>query len=186
MESTMVNSFIRASRLRSWVERPYCPPAIMECKKLLDKLDFRRNTDSYKDDELDSTEDTSFPAKYRQGKFTYGKSSYHLGNSLIQFYPNGEQNTSPIAGCINSIELAGHDVFFHVHRFLPAHGMSDPFRHYPYFNMKMYSSNQADETECIPFKWVLSHIALCPFSSDLVVTISLSRVSNSTLVFFYI
>jgi hypothetical protein len=181
MESTMINSFIRASRLKSWLERPCCPPAILKCKMLLDKMDYTNSLDYYehKDQNATSnllTENISYPAIYRQGKFVYGKSSTHLGNSLVQFYPDGERNMSPIPGCIQSIELAGNNVFFHVLRLQPINEDLDPFRHYPYIQMKTYSSTWVDEVERIPFSWILSHIALYPLSSaDLVVVVSLHR-----------
>jgi hypothetical protein len=37
MESTMLRSFIRAGKLKHWLARDDCPPAIKECKILFDK-----------------------------------------------------------------------------------------------------------------------------------------------------
>lgn len=37
MESTVLQSFFRAAKIRHWLARPDCPPAIKECKELFDK-----------------------------------------------------------------------------------------------------------------------------------------------------
>lgn len=36
LEATMLQLYLKAARLRSWLARPQCPPAIRECKILLD------------------------------------------------------------------------------------------------------------------------------------------------------
>ncbi|KIN95463.1 hypothetical protein M404DRAFT_165615, partial [Pisolithus tinctorius Marx 270] len=36
LEKTMIQSYLKAGRLRSWLSQPRCPPAIHECKLLLD------------------------------------------------------------------------------------------------------------------------------------------------------
>src|ERR1700733_7786695 len=38
MESTLLYSFIKAARLKRWLARSDCPPAIKELKSLFDKL----------------------------------------------------------------------------------------------------------------------------------------------------
>ncbi|KIK20354.1 hypothetical protein PISMIDRAFT_51162, partial [Pisolithus microcarpus 441] len=36
LEATMMQSYLKAAKLRGWLSRPQCPPAIRECKILLD------------------------------------------------------------------------------------------------------------------------------------------------------
>ncbi|KAF9521984.1 hypothetical protein CPB83DRAFT_751682, partial [Crepidotus variabilis] len=37
IEATMFTLWIRAARLRMWLKRPDCPPALRECRKVFDK-----------------------------------------------------------------------------------------------------------------------------------------------------
>jgi hypothetical protein len=38
LETTMLHSYLKGSKLRTWLTRPDCPPAIKECKVLLDQV----------------------------------------------------------------------------------------------------------------------------------------------------
>ncbi|KIJ59119.1 hypothetical protein HYDPIDRAFT_76818, partial [Hydnomerulius pinastri MD-312] len=37
LETTMLQSYIKGAKLRAWLSRPECPPAVQECKVLLDR-----------------------------------------------------------------------------------------------------------------------------------------------------
>ncbi|KIJ65075.1 hypothetical protein HYDPIDRAFT_50134, partial [Hydnomerulius pinastri MD-312] len=37
LESTMLQSYLKGAKLCAWLSRPNCPPAIRECKILLDR-----------------------------------------------------------------------------------------------------------------------------------------------------
>ena len=189
----MLRSFIRAAKLRRWLGKLNCPPAIKECKVLLDKAS---------DHKTDSHEGTNFEDKAHlaavdpphdllqlvkqkvimRAQFTYNgitftRSSTHLGNSLVHFYPNGDRSHSPIPGSIKYIFELNGNVSIAVQRQNPAsEGILDPFRLYAHFPAKMYSHKLADDLEIIEVRWIMAHFARWPVSSDSVVVLSLSRV----------
>jgi hypothetical protein len=71
----------------------------------------------------------------------YARSSTHVGNSLVYFYPDGDRNSSAIHGSIKHIFKSKSGSFrFTVQRqlLLPS-GVTDPFVPYPYFPAKLCS-----------------------------------------------
>ena len=52
----------------------------------------------------------------------------------------------------------------------------DPFKPYPHFPAKLYSSSIHDTLEVVHVDWVLCHFAQWQMSSDHVVILSLSQV----------
>ncbi len=84
-----------------------------------------------------------------------------LGIVLILFYPDGKSTGNPIPGSIKHIVFKKNkEVLYAVHRQLPApKDTKDPFRFYPHFPAKLYSSNlSADLVLVKPF---LGGITLC-------------------------
>jgi hypothetical protein len=178
MESTLLHSFIRSSRLKSWLARSDCPPAVLECKKLFDKATSSQAGDSEHHNSIHGG-DLHEHARLAYNGVTYARSSTHLGNSLVQFYLDGHQESTPVAAQIESIFTQGSCKIVSVRRQIPAaNNIMDPFRHYPHLQMKIYSSTLTENTELIPMSWILSHVARCPVSPELVVIVSLSRVSR--------
>jgi hypothetical protein len=177
-EPTLLRSFIRAARLRYWLASPGRSTAILQCKNLLDKLlPDTSPANSMPDNSSDIPSQsgiTSELAGLKLGGVLYNRSSTHLGNSLIRFYPFGNQKLSPVVGQIKSIHTRDGRSFFNIHRQLmkPA-SINDPFRHYPDIPIQLYSSGLASDIETIPVQWVLGHIARYPLSSKLAVVVSL-------------
>jgi hypothetical protein len=109
----------------------------------------------------------------------YVRSSTHVGNSLIYFYPDGNYSSLPVPGSIKYIYTLQGRTTFAVNRQLPMdYGASDPFRHYPHFPAKLYSSNLSLQLENVEVQWVGCHFAHYRISRDHAVVLSLSRVSN--------
>lgn len=200
MEPTMLRSFIWAGRLRRWLTRTDCPPAIRECKHLLDRAYSSKSDDhegpsntgeTFVEESRDWFAAESNPQVVPEDLFRlikkrktilracviYAKSSTHFGNSLVQFYPDGQRTLPPIPGCIAHIFVQEGRVSFAVRQYLPVHDNTvDPFQHYPHFLAKLYSSDLAPELEIVEIEWVMSHFAQWSISTKHVVIVSLSRV----------
>ena len=58
MESTLLESFLRASKLKCWLVKPDFPPVIKECKELFDKV---YTPEIPNDDDGDTVEVTTMP-----------------------------------------------------------------------------------------------------------------------------
>jgi len=124
----MLHSYLKGAKLRTWLSRPECPPAIQECKVLLDRV-YNTHTHSYalpSDlNDIDSFDDVRVPETWNAtyvpedlqelihrrkavlrahvktaGGVVYSRCSTHLGNSLILFYPNGNRASPAVPGCI--------------------------------------------------------------------------------------
>jgi hypothetical protein len=204
MEPTLLQSFIKAGKLRRWLARPDCPPAIQECKILFDKAYAPKCRDDTvvgggDDVFVEATDDddptpspitvpddlrpllkgmkVSLRARLQHHRVIYARSSTHLGNSLIHFYPHGDRTKSPIPGSIKYIFLRDGRWAFAVQRHLAVgDGILDPFSFYVDFPAKLYSPALTDTLEVIEVSWVMSHFARWQISSDAVVVLSLSRV----------
>jgi hypothetical protein len=195
----MLRSFIKAASLKRWLGRSDCPPAIKECKVLFDKA-YASKKDEYPglaplgDDIEESNEQrfVSVPsdlqplingskvmlrARCHLHGVVYARSSTHLGNSLVHFYPGGNKSSPPIPGSIKYIFATQNTVAFAVQRHLNMRpGTVDPFAAYPDFPARLYASTLADELEVVELDWVTCHFARWQISSEHVVVLSLSKV----------
>lgn len=144
MESTLLRSFIRASRLRQWITRPNCPPALEAVRTIFEKA---FGTESRVDDtdeltghlikvpddlrRLTGFTELKVQARYHQGKIIFARASTHIGNSLVRFYSRGD-TSQPLNGSIKYIYWCNHAVKFAVNRQLPCpDNVVDPFINYP-------------------------------------------------------
>jgi hypothetical protein len=213
LEHTMLHSFLQTSKLRCWLARPDCPPAVRECAALFDKAfgpsheEFPWINDADDDDmffpedsfthESDSDKvpvpndlrdivkgpKVGLRARITHNRVSYTRSSTHVGNSLIYFYSNGDRTSSPIPGSIRYIyRTKGWSLA--VQRQLPlTDGTADPFRHYPHFPARLYSSHLAEQLEMVEADWVMCQFARYCISSNHAVVLSLSKVNTSPLFF---
>ncbi|KAG6370130.1 hypothetical protein JVT61DRAFT_12430 [Boletus reticuloceps] len=126
---------------------------------------------------LTSSSRLPFRARFQTGGVVYSRSSTHLGNSLILFYPT--DSSHPIPGCIKYIFEDGGCVWFAVHCHPPARESTiDPYRHYPYFPARLYAADLSNEIELVSPSQVLSHIVRWRFSEESVVVLALTMVCN--------
>lgn len=194
----MFHSFIRASRLRRWLARTDCPPAIKECRVLFDKL--APPTEGVDFDETPSGtcsvagippdllallagRSVTLRARLKYDGVFYTRSLTHLGNSLILFYRGGDAAAAPIAGRIKYIFVHENKFRFAVQHYqLAEEGTVDPFQHYIHLPVKIYSSTLHEQLEEVQVDWVHGHFALYPISHDRIAALSLSRVSSDFLV----
>lgn len=206
----MLQSFIKAGKLRRWLSRPNCPVAIREIKRLFDRsyssggkdkteINTYGNGDEVFVEDLYERNGVNIPhgsipadlrslvygegirrhARIQHDGVVYSSSSTHLGNSLIYFYPCGKRHTSPVPGSIKYIFSRNDKVAYAVQRQLQSGGeVIDPFRSYPDFPAKIYSSTLSTDLELVDPEWVMSHYARWDYTPGHVVVVSLSKVSH--------
>ncbi|KAG2084195.1 uncharacterized protein F5147DRAFT_589613 [Suillus discolor] len=170
----MLLSYIKAARLRRWLARPDCPPAIQECGVLFDRVFNKSATNLYT---LIRRRTAVLRATLKFDGVIYSKASTHLGNSQIFFYPRGDRSLTPVAASIKYIysTLTG-ELLFAVQRHIPLdHHTVDPFSMYPYFPAKLYSTDFGTRLENAKVSWVVSHFARWRVSDRHAVILSLSR-----------
>ncbi|KAF9523955.1 hypothetical protein CPB83DRAFT_774674, partial [Crepidotus variabilis] len=111
IEATMFTSWIRAARLRMWLKRPDCPPALRECRKVFDKAFGQVDADQTPaasaftpvPDHLRSLVQgprIALRARHIVDNIVYSRESTHVGNSLIMFYPKGRHSNNPIPAIV--------------------------------------------------------------------------------------
>ncbi|KAJ7738606.1 hypothetical protein B0H16DRAFT_1761269 [Mycena metata] len=136
LEGTIAKSFWRGANLRRYLNRSDCPEVIKQFKILFD-LSFSPQNDR----SVESTpqENGNDRANYTHQAVNYSRSSTHLGNSLVMYYPSA--NSPLIPGSIQRIQTDGEKTIFHIQRqaALPSDKF-DPFLLFPHFPAKTYSS----------------------------------------------
>jgi hypothetical protein len=116
-------------------------------------------------------------ARFTHDGVVYARSSTHLGNSLIFFYPRDDKSSPPIPGSIKYIFDTRDGTAFAVQRHLmPEPGTIDPFALYPDFPARLYSTSLNDTLEMVKVGWITSHFARWQISPEHVVVLSLSKV----------
>ncbi|KIK16134.1 hypothetical protein PISMIDRAFT_113906, partial [Pisolithus microcarpus 441] len=118
----------------------------------------------------------------------YSRSSTHVGNSLIMFYPQGVRTSLPVPGSIKYIFGSSGKLLFAVQRQspLPVDAQPDPFAMYPHFPAKLYSSTVLKRLETIHLSWVLCHFARWEVSDGCVIVLSLCWVRPLEFYFCYL
>ncbi|KAF8230131.1 hypothetical protein L208DRAFT_1477618, partial [Tricholoma matsutake] len=193
LEPTLLKSYICASKLRQWIGRQDCPDFIKECKTVFDRA-FATEKGSDSVDTLPASAFGPVPpelhrlvkdhkialrARHQIGSIFFARSSTHLGNSLILFYPRGDTCLVPIPGSIKYIvsPASGKALFYIVQRQLAASpNIVDPFSRYLYFKAKMYSSKMSVDLEVVHVDWVVSHFAQWEVTQEHAVILNLSCV----------
>lgn len=192
LESTMALSYLKASRLKQWLGRADCPAFLRECKTIFDKAFGKRSSDNRPatsafgpvPDSLKGVitgTKVALRARHVVDDVVYSRSSTHVGNSLVTFYPAGNQSLSPVPGSIQHVVVyPNQDVLYLVHRQLPAApGLVDPYAEYPHFPARLYSNALSSDLEVVRPDWVLSHYARWAIDKEHVVVLILSRVSQT-------
>lgn len=197
MESTLLRSFIRASRLRQWIARPDCPPALDAVRIIFEKA---FGTGPQPDDLaeepgqlvktpsdlrlLTGHSSLKLQARYRQDSVVFARASTHAGNSLIRFYCRGNA-ARPLNGSIKYIYWQDHTIRFAVNRQLPCpESVVDPFADFPELHATLHSADLSADLEEVKPSWVLGHCARWQLSTTLAVMLFLSRACTLILVAF--
>jgi hypothetical protein len=204
LEGTILQAFIKAANLRRWLSRPDCPAVIKECKRLFDKA-YNQKGDDYGPNEylfeadniatkvsvpndlqpLLAEKKVGLRARFKHDGIVYARSSTHVGNSLVHFYPDGCKSSTAVPGSIKYIFDGCDGISFAVQRHFDADpGTSDPFALYPDFPAKLYSTTLSDKLEIVKVEWIKSHFARWRMSSEHVVVVSLSKVSKHRFILY--
>ncbi|KAI8989143.1 hypothetical protein BD414DRAFT_327419 [Trametes punicea] len=195
-EATMLNSYLRASKLRRWFQRSDCPPALRQVKRFFNKAfgdgNFAWSLETPQpEDENDKSpqrhnevpEDLRrymtpeeskraiVMARFKHDGVVFTRSLTHLGNSLIRYYGNDDTEQY---GCIKHIYKVGNRVKFAVQRHLSAK-RSDPFHRYTNFLATVRSLELSSEVECIPIEHVICHVARWALPTGDVALVSLYK-----------
>jgi hypothetical protein len=195
LEATMTVSFLKGARLRQWINRPDCPAILKECKVLFDKA--FGNDVSMDDKPASDSAYTPTPAILRRfvkspkvalrarcnaNQTTYCRSSTHVGNSLVMFYPKGDRSQEPVPGSIEHIIFEPNGkVTFTIRHQLPAPpGFVDPYAEWPHFPARVYSTSLSSQLEGVDPEWIMSHYARWAFDKNHAVVLNLSRVCASS------
>ena len=173
------------------MRRPDRSPAIKECIRFIKKVKGWHDDDDDDDDvflsaakpipsnlrDLLGIHEGQSTARIRYNGETYARSTAHVGNSLIRFYPSGNMQSSLVPGQIEYIIKQRHQTILFIRRHLELEKpVSDPFQYYPHFPVELYSSNLHDELEMVELDWIFSHFARYKMHSERVAILCLSRV----------
>jgi hypothetical protein len=197
LEATMGASFIKAAKLKHWLARPDCPEFLKECKIVFDKAFGSTWTKSDSEiiaesafcpvpDALKgiiSERRVALRARHKFDNTFFCRSSTHVGNSLVLFYPGDNPSETPVPGSIEYIVAKPNkDIVYVVRQQLPAPpGALDLFRFYSHFPAKIYSRELSKQRQVIRPASVLSHYARWNFDKGRAVVLTLSRVSPDLL-----
>src|ERR1700676_1152980 len=199
MESTLLHSFLKAGNLKRWLAKPNCPTVIKECKSLFDKIYAPKVLEGNINGGdvgtgIDGV-DKGIPAnlhpllgplecravmhvRIQHNDVIYATSQTHVGNSLVQFYSQGNRS-SLVAGSIKYIYQEQGQFVLAVRRQLPINdGVFDPYAIYPHFPAKLHSSQLSPELERVQIDLIYSHYARWQISTTQSVVLSLSRVRH--------
>lgn len=194
LEETLLYTYIHAGKLKRWLASPDCPYLLTFLRTAFDRAyggkrtgndipldDVANPPEVLTPDDLRSA--TKHPrvalrARMWHNGTLYSRSSTHVGNSLILYYADGDTSSEPVPGSIKYIYRPRSGTFtFAVQRQPPVATPSlDPFRHYPDFPAKLYSSKLQDELEIVKPEWVAAHFARWKMSAEHAVVLSLFRV----------
>lgn len=189
METTIHQTFIRTSNLHRWMSNPQSHPVVQEIYQLFqrtytDEANRHAMIISVDGDpalEHDGQEypfkPNTFPANLTVNGCTYSRSTTHLGNSVVMFFPEGVQTRSAIPASISEIECRGlGQVLLLVRPFKSAilH-TSDPFSAWPHFRASTWS-RRLDQPIAIPFDWIVGQGIVFDLNADNCVVIAISRV----------
>lgn len=189
----MHNSFVAGSKLRQWLSRQDCPPAIRACKLLFDRT-YRTSLGAPSEQIAKEDEESprfvkvrhipqvvlppqrgEFIDRYQWNNIHCTTRERHLGNSQIMFFPEGGGDLVP--AIIEYINVSEKQTFFVVRRFLPRDGTPDAFSRYSHFPARVYSTKLA-ELELIERHHIRCHFASLEIRPSHHVVLSLFRVRS--------
>ena len=200
LEASLIDSFLRAAKLRRWLNRPDCPEVLRQVKHLFDKAygswNFNLTTSdadcphkhhtptpspSIPSDLLpllpqDNLRRLTLAARCKYEAHSLTRSSTHVGNSLILYHPRGQPSTAVEYGSIKYICQLDQNVVLAVQRHLPTSG-NDPFKHYPDFPATVRSA-QLGALELVDRTNVVCHFLRWKMPMGDMVVLPLHKVSD--------
>ena len=205
MESTLLTSFLKASKIRQWLTNPQTPSIIWEIQSLYDRIYTPNSADTSDttndDDKLPTWGlaglaipkdlqpllcpgdiEIHLQARLKQEGVIYLTSKTHKGNSQIFFYPDGDRTLAPVVGFIQYIYSEGKKsnktLLTVKHAITVDKSVTDPFAKYMHWPAWLYHSGLNKSCEWIPSEWISGHFVRWDVSSEHMVVLSLSWVSS--------
>ena len=198
LEASLIDSFLRAAKLRRWLNRPDCPEALRQVKRLFDKAYGSLNSGTTTSDADGSTDrhastHQSIPidlssllppdvvrrlvlvAHCKHESRTLSRASTHVGNSLVLYYPRLQPVTAEY-GSIQYIYQVDQRSMLAVRRHLPT-SANDPFKHYADFPATVRSA-ELGPLELVDRTSVVCHFLRWKMPTDVVVVLPLYKVSS--------
>ena len=202
MESTLLTSFLKASKIRRWLANPQVPSIIQGIQSLYDCIytpNSADTADTMNDDNklltwglagLAIPKDLQpllrpgnikihLQARLKQEGVIYSTSKTHEGNSQIFFYLNGDRTLAPVAGFIQYIYSEGkklNKTLLAVKRAITVDKLvTDTFAKYMHWPTQLYHLGSCER---IPSEWISGHFVRWDVSSKHMVVLSLSWVSS--------
>ena len=208
MESTLLHSFLKSSKIKKWLSNPDHPAALLEinlifnCLYALTSIDNSNpeiNEHKHIHQKLSSnkiphdlwlllthssmeSEITLCTRFKHQGVILYMSWTYQ-GNSQVYFYPDGNTKLAPVPGFIKYIYTEGaklNVVSFAVqHATLVSNDIPDPYSKYKHWVAKLYLPSS--EMSCIQVQpeWIYCQFAWWNHDLETMVIVSLNWVHLS-------
>jgi hypothetical protein len=178
-EATVLTTWMRGANLRRWIKRPDCPKALKQFHSLFIRQ-FANNIEN--PDVRPEMETPPRKTALKSGEQAYydvagmhfSRAETHVGNSLVSYLENG----NIWFGSIEKIKVTpqGSVSFAIRHQEpLPA-GKNDPFKAFPHFPARTFSSEMATTLVDVAPTKVLGHYARFNFSDERAVVLDLRRV----------
>ncbi|KAJ7113437.1 hypothetical protein C8R44DRAFT_741039 [Mycena epipterygia] len=172
-EATVLTTWMRGANLRRWLKRPNCPKVLQE---------FNRLFNLYHSSKIENPEARpGIETKPRKKGFQDGEQVYynfagmhfsraetHMGNSLVSYLDEGKI----WFGSIEKIKVTPQGS-----NSLPL-GKNDPFKDFPHFPARTYSSKMAETLVDVAPSKVLGHYARFSFSDSCAVVLDLRQCDN--------
>ncbi|KAJ7115748.1 hypothetical protein C8R44DRAFT_561512, partial [Mycena epipterygia] len=175
-EATVLTTWMRGANLRRWLKRPNCPKVLQE---------FNRLFNLYHGSKIENPEARpGIETKPRKKGFQDGEQAYydfagmhfsraetHMGNSLVSYLDEGKI----WFGSIEKIKVTpqGSVCFAIRHQERLPLGKNDPFKDFPHFPARTYSSKMAETLVDVAPSKVLGHYARFSFSDSRAVVLDL-------------
>jgi len=208
MESTLLASFLKSSKIKRWLSDPDLPAALREIKSLFDRIYTPDSNEDGNSEGIDEHENSSqklsgnaiphdlrpllsqnyksevsLRARFKRQGIVFSTSQTHQGNSQIYFYPGGNTKLAPVAGVIEYIytERAKPDtISMAVRRATPVDDdVCDPFSKYIHWPARLYVSCPNLSCEQVHPDWIYCQFARWNRDLETMVVVSLNRVSLS-------
>ncbi|KAJ7090497.1 hypothetical protein C8R44DRAFT_648147, partial [Mycena epipterygia] len=169
--------------LRRWLKRPNCPEVLREFHRLFNLYHGSRleNPDARPGIETKPRKmglKDGEQAYYDFAGMHFSKAETHMGNSLVSYLDDAGKTWF---GSIEKIKVTPQgSVRFAIRRQQPLpHGKNDPFKDFPHFPARTYSSKMAETLVEVDPSQVLGHYARFNFSNSRAVVLDLRRVCAS-------
>ena len=182
MESTLLHSFLKSSKIKRWLSNPDQPPAICEIKSLFDNIYTSNSDEDGNSEGIDEHEwfhnkllgnsipfklltlshlqsEISLWARFKHQGVVFATNHTHQGNSQIYFYPGGNTKLAPVPGFIKYIyteQAMPNNILFAIWMAIPNNNdFPDPFLRYKHWPARQYSHAQLSCVQ-VHLEWIYS------------------------------